>query len=42
VLRKCNERRANYLLDVGPDRSGRIPEAFVKRLKEIGELRRGK
>lgn len=38
VVRKCNERRANYLLDVGPDRSGRIPEASVKRLREIGEL----
>ena len=38
VIRKCNERRANYLLDFGPDRSGRMPEAFVKRLKEIGEL----
>jgi alpha-L-fucosidase len=36
VLRKCNERRANYLLDVGPDRSGRIPDAFAKRLGEIG------
>ncbi len=38
VVRMCNERHANYLLDVGPDRSGRIPEAFVKRMKEIGSL----
>jgi alpha-L-fucosidase len=35
VLRKCNTRRANYLLDVPPDRTGRIPEALVARLKEI-------
>ena len=39
VLRMCNERRANYLVDVGPDRNGLLPEAFVKRLKEIGEVR---
>jgi alpha-L-fucosidase len=39
VLRKCNERHANYLLDIGPDRDGLIGEAFVRRLKEIGELR---
>jgi alpha-L-fucosidase len=42
VLRKCNERNANFLLDVGPDRTGRIGEPFVKRLKEIGELQRAK
>ncbi len=39
VLRKCNERGANYLLDFGPDRSGRLPVAFVNRLQEIGVLR---
>jgi len=38
VLRKCNGRRANYLLDFGPDRDGRMPDAFVRRLKEIGAL----
>ncbi len=38
ALRKYNDCRANYLLDVGPDRSGRMPEAFVKRMKEIGDL----
>ncbi len=38
VVRMCNERRANYLLDVGPDRSGRIPDTFVNRMKEIGSL----
>ena len=41
VLRKCNTRRANYLLDVPPDRTGRIPEALVARLKEIGRLLTG-
>jgi alpha-L-fucosidase len=40
VLKKCNDRQANYLLDVGPDRTGRIDDAAVKRLQEIGELRR--
>ena len=40
VLKKCNDRQANYLLDVGPDRSGRIDAAAVKRLQEIGDLRR--
>ena len=39
VLRKCNGRRANYLIDVGPDQNGLIPEAFVMRMKEIGALR---
>ena len=38
ILRLCNERRANYLVDVGPDREGRIPEAFINRMKEIGQL----
>ena len=38
VLRMCNERRANYLVDVGPDRSGRIAEPFVKRLNDVGAL----
>jgi len=40
VLKKCNDRQANYLLDVGPDRTGRIDAAAVKRLQEIGDLRR--
>lgn len=37
VIKKCNERRANYLLNIGPDRNGLIPESFVKRMKEIGD-----
>lgn len=38
VMRMCNNRRANYLLNVAPDKSGRIPDAYVKRLKEVGSL----
>jgi alpha-L-fucosidase len=38
VLRACNERRANYLLNVAPDTSGRIPETSVERLREVGAL----
>jgi alpha-L-fucosidase len=37
-LKLCHERRANYLLDVGPDLTGRLPELSVKRLQEIGRL----
>lgn len=36
-LKVCNARRANYLLDVGPDKHGLLPEASVQRLKEIGK-----
>lgn len=38
VLRMCNARRANYLLNVGPDRHGLIPDYALKRLREVGEL----
>lgn len=38
-LRLCNERQANYLLNVAPDMTGRLPEASVNRLREIGQLR---
>ncbi|MBM4156002.1 MAG: hypothetical protein FJ221_13400 [Lentisphaerae bacterium] len=37
-LRLSNERRANYLLNVPPDNTGRLPEASVLRLQEIGRL----
>lgn len=37
-LRMCNERRANYLLNVAPNRDGRIPDAYVIRMKEIADL----
>lgn len=39
MLERCNDRQANYLLNVPPDRTGRIPEWLVVRLKEIGQLR---
>ena len=38
MVKLCNERHANYLLDVAPDMPGRIPELSVKRLREIGKL----
>lgn len=38
LYRDCTDRRANLLLDVGPDRTGRIPEASVRRLMELKTL----
>ena len=38
MITLCNGRRANYLLNVGPDRSGLIPPYSVNRLREVGEL----
>ena len=38
MLKLCNSRRANYLLNVGPDKSGLIPADTVLRLREIGKL----
>ncbi len=35
LLKICGERNANYLLNVGPDRSGRIPEYVARRLEEL-------
>lgn len=35
-LISCASRRCNYLLNVGPDPEGRIPEESVERLREIG------
>jgi alpha-L-fucosidase len=37
MIRLCNSRNANYLLDVPPDNHGLIPEAYVKYLKELGK-----
>jgi alpha-L-fucosidase len=42
MVEKCNQRNANYLLDVGPDRTGRIAEPFAARLREIGESLRAR
>ena len=39
-LRACNERNANYLLNVPPDRDGLISGPHLQRLKEIGALLR--
>jgi len=39
MLKLCNSRRANYLLNVGPDKTGLIPAATVDRLRQIGKLR---
>jgi alpha-L-fucosidase len=36
MLELCKKRRANYLLNVGPDDTGRLPDYAVKRLREIG------
>lgn len=38
ILRFCNDRQANYLLNVAPDRSGLIPEYSVERLRQVGRL----
>lgn len=40
MLRTSNARRANYLLNIAPDRTGRIPAASVARLREVGVLLR--
>ncbi|MHC4675801.1 MAG: alpha-L-fucosidase [Planctomycetota bacterium] len=36
MLKLCNERKANYLLNVPPNKNGLIDDACVKRLREIG------
>ncbi len=35
LYRACQDRHANLLLDVGPDRTGQIAQASVKRLMEV-------
>jgi alpha-L-fucosidase len=39
MLELCKRRRANYLLNVGPDQTGRLPAPTVEKLREIGRLR---
>jgi alpha-L-fucosidase len=39
-LRVCNARRANYLLNVPPDRDGLISGAHLQRLREVAALAR--
>ncbi len=38
MLKICNDRRANYLLNVPPDPDGLIPDVYVERMREIGRL----
>jgi alpha-L-fucosidase len=38
MIEFANNRRANYLLNVPPDKTGRIPERFIVRLKEVAAL----
>ena len=37
MVRLCNSRSANYLLDVPPDTSGILPPIYVSQLKAVGE-----
>lgn len=37
-LHKANAGNALFLLNVGPDRTGRLPQNYVDRLKEIGSM----
>ena len=37
MLKICNSRHANYLLNVPPDNTGRLPDSYVARLKEVGQ-----
>lgn len=36
-LTKVNNRNANFLLNVGPDQQGNIPESSIKTLEEVGK-----
>jgi len=36
---RANSRNANFLLNVGPDRNGKIIQSSIKTLAEIGQLR---
>jgi alpha-L-fucosidase len=38
MLRLCNERNANYLLNVSPDRNGLISGIHLERMKEVADL----
>jgi len=39
LMATANNRNSNFLLNVGPDRNGRIAESSIKTLAEIGRLR---
>lgn len=38
MLKLCNERNANYLLNVPPDRHGLISGAHLERMRELAAL----
>lgn len=38
LMTRANSRNSNFLLNVGPDRDGRIVESSVKALAEVGRL----
>ncbi len=38
MVKLCNERHANYLLNVPPDDKGLLPKVFVERLEEVGKM----
>jgi alpha-L-fucosidase len=38
MLKLCNDRKANYLLNVAPDKTGLIPDYTLERLRQVGEL----
>ena len=42
LIIKANNRNANFLLNVGPDKNGNFMESSVQTLKEIGMLRESK
>lgn len=37
ILKRCNDKGANLLLNVGPDHLGRIPAPAVEILREVGQ-----
>ncbi len=37
MVKLCNDRNANYLLDVPPNKDGLIPDLYVNQLKQVGE-----
>ena len=42
LKKHLNERNINYLLNIGPDHLGRVPEPAMKILLEVGELIKNK
>ena len=42
LKKHLNERKINYLLNIGPDHLGRVPEPAMKILLEVGELIKNK